>query len=389
MSADTESATARPERLAGGILTVDLSALKDNYRRLVRQGGGTPVAAVVKADAYGLGAERAAPALWEAGARVFFTALPDEALALRPLLPAEAAIYVLGGLFGAGAERDYLEAGIAPVLNSLGELERWHKLAEAEGRALPACLHVDTGMGRLGLPEDEVAILAAEPERLAGVEMAYLISHLACGDTPADPLNREQLERFRAARARLPAMKASLANSPGCFLGADYRFDLLRPGAALYGVNPSPGAANPMAQVVRLQGRILQVRVVDPPMSVGYGAAFRAARRTVVATVGIGYADGVLRALSDRKGAWPGAWIEAADAVSGEAAKAVPLVGRVSMDLITLDVTDLPRRPAVGSFVDLLGPGQGVDELAAAAGTIGYEILTSLGRRYRRVYRDA
>ncbi|SMF00392.1 alanine racemase [Tistlia consotensis] len=380
MSADSEAAAARPEHLAGGILTVDLGALQANYRRLVEEADGIAVAAVVKADAYGLGAERAAPALWQAGARIFFVALPDEALTLRRVLPAESEVYVLGGLFGAGAERDYLAAGIRPVLNSLQEIKRWGRLAAAEGRALPACLHVDTGMSRLGLPADELATLAAEPERLAGVSVAYLISHLASGDEPDHPLNREQLEAFRAARERLPAMKACLANSPGSFLGPAYRFDLLRPGAALYGVNPTPGQPNPMAQVVRLQGRILQVRVIDPPRSVGYGAAFRAERRTVVATVGLGYADGFLRSLSGRGRAW-------VEAREKGAAVAVPLVGRVSMDLITLDVTDLAEAPPVGSFVDLLGPGQDVDALAAAAGTIGYEVLTSLGGRYRRVYR--
>ncbi len=386
MSADSEAARLRPEQLAGGLLTVDLAALKANYRRLVAEGAGTPVAAVVKADAYGLGAERAAPALWDAGARIFFVALPDEALTLRRVLPAEAEVYVLGGLFGAGAERDYLAAGIRPVLNSLEEIARWAALAAAEGRALPAALHVDTGMSRLGLPTDELARLAAEPERLAGVEPAWLISHLACGDTPDHPLNREQLQAFRAARERLPRMKASLANSPGSFLGADFRFDLLRPGAALYGVNPTPGNPNPMAQVVRLQGRILQVRVIDPPMTVGYGAAFRAKRRTTIATVGLGYADGFLRSLSGQGRAW----VSVAAGAGGEGtAVAVPLVGRVSMDLITLDVTDLPETPPVGGFVDLFGPGQQLDDLADAAGTIGYEILTSLGRRYRRVYEGA
>lgn len=381
MSADSEASTQRPERLAGGLLTVDLAALKRNYRRLVEEGGGTPVAAVVKADAYGLGAERAAPALWDAGARIFFVALPDEALVLRRVLPEAAEIYVLGGLFGAGAERDLLAAAIRPVLNSLDEIARWGSLAAAEGRPLPACLHVDTGMCRLGLPEDELAVLADEPERLDGIEITYLISHLACGDKADHPLNRQQLEAFRAARSRLPATKACFANSPGSFLGQDFRFDLLRPGAALYGVNPTPGRPNPMAQVVRLQGRILQLRIVDPPGSVGYGAAFRATRRSVIATVSVGYADGFLRALSGRASAW----------IEGRkegTAVAVPLAGRVSMDLITLDVTDLAEAPPVGSFVDLLGPGQDVDAMAAAAGTIGYEVLTSLGRRYRRVYRD-
>ncbi|MEX0758430.1 MAG: alanine racemase [Tistlia sp.] len=386
MPAGDDTASGPPERLAGGLLTVDLAAVKANYRCLLAEGAGTPVAAVVKADAYGLGAARVAPALWEAGARIFFVALPEEALVLRRVLPEAAEVYVLGGLFGAGAERDYLAAGIRPVLNSLEELRRWRRLAVAENRTLPACLHVDTGMNRLGLPPEELAVLSDEPQRLSGVRIAYLISHLACGDRPDDANNQGQLRAFLAARASLPPMAASLANSPGSFLGAGFHFDLLRPGAALYGVNPTPGSPNPMAQVVRLQGRILQVRVVDPPMGVGYGAAFRAGRRTIVATVGLGYADGYLRSLSGRAKAW--VQTGAAGGKEGMAV-AVPLVGRVSMDLITLDLTDLAEPPSVGGFVDLLGPDQDVDALAEAAGTIGYEVLTSLGPRYRRLYRDA
>jgi alanine racemase len=235
-------------------------------------------------------------------------------------------------------------------------------------------------MSRLGLPEDELETLASEPERLDGIELALVMSHLACADEPGHPLNAEQLARFSAARARLPTAMASFANSSGIFLGAEYHFDLGRPGVALYGINPTPGRPNPMRQVVRLQGKILQVREIDAPRTVGYGATHRAAGPTRVATVAVGYADGYLRSLSNRGSAWLGN-------------QRVPVVGRVSMDLITLDVTGAsPDSAHPGAFVDLIGPELSadpeltVDDVAAAAGTIGYEILTALGQRYHRIY---
>src|SRR5690606_16063815 len=229
---------------------------------------------------------------------------------------------------------------------------------------------------RLGLDDDELATLAAAPARLDGVDLQLLMSHLACADQPDHPLNAEQLARFRAARGRLPAMPASLANSSGIFLGPEYRFDMARPGAALYGVNPQPGRPNPMAPVVRLQARILQVRRIDSPRTVGYGATHRAARPSTIATIALGYADGYLRSLSNR-----------GSCLIGE--HRVPVVGRISMDLVTLDVTGVPdglARP--GAVVDVIAPDHPVDAVAEEAGTIGYEILTSLGRRYQRRYID-
>ena len=363
---------------AGAILTIDLDAVADNYRRLCAELGGVACAAVVKADAYGLGMARVAPALARAGARIFFVAQLEEATALRAMFPAEVEveveIFVLNGL-GAGPAAAFQAGRVHPVLNSLGEIDAWAAAARAAGRALPAAVHIDTGMNRLGLPEDELEALAADRSRLAGIDLRYVMSHLACADQPEHPLNAEQLRRFRAARARLPDAPASLANSSGIFLGADYHLDLARPGVALYGVNPTPGQPNPMRQVVRLQGKILQLREIDAPRTVGYGATHRAAGPTRIATVAVGYADGYLRSLSNRGSVWLGD-------------RRVPVVGRVSMDLITLDVTGIPAEAAKpGALVDLIGPDLATDAVAEAAGTIGYEILTSLGRRYHRVYR--
>ena len=358
---------------AGAILTIDLDALAENYRRLCAELNGVPCAVVVKADGYGLGLTRVAPALFRAGARSFFVAQLGEAIALRGALPEAAEIYVLNGL-AAGPAAEFQAQRVVPVLNTLGEVADWQAAARQAERTLAAALHIDTGMSRLGLPASELDALAAEPRRLEGIELGHVMSHLACADAPEHPLNAAQLAEFRAARARLPAAPASFANSSGIFLGADYHFDLGRPGVALYGVNPTPGRANPMRQVVRLQGKILQVREIDAPRTVGYGATHRAAGPTRVATIAVGYADGYLRSISNRGSAWLGN-------------QRVPVVGRVSMDLITLDVTGTaPESAYPGAFVDLIGPELPADDVAADAGTIGYEILTALGQRFHRVY---
>ena len=355
------------------ILTVDLGAIAANYRLLRKRAGKAECAGVVKADAYGLGAAAVAPALARAGCLSFFVAQLAEGAALRPFLPKAASIYVLNGL----TERDrgaFEAERLIPVLNDLGQIERWSAFCRARGKPLAAAVHVDTGMNRLGLPPGELDLLAQEPHRLAGVGVELVMSHLACADEPDHPLNRRQLIGLRSAIRRLPPARASLAASSGIFLARDFHFDLVRPGVALYGGNPLPGAPNPMAQPVQLQGRILQVRIVDRGETVGYGATHRFARPRRIATVGVGYADGFLRSLSNR-----------GCAVLGGAP--APIVGRVSMDLITLDVSAAPETLArPGETVELIGPNRTIDDVAEEAGTIAYEILTSLGPRYARRY---
>jgi alanine racemase len=371
------SATDRPSRAlarAGAVLEIDLAAIAANWRGLAaRLRPGCLCAAVVKADAYGLGMARVAPRLAAAGCRLFFVATLDEALALRRLLP-ETEIAVLDGLLpGTGGE--FARARLVPVLNSLEEVAAWR--AGRRTRRLPAMIHVDTGMARLGMARRDLAEIARAPALLAGLELRAVMSHLACADEPAHPMNEAQLAAFRAALGQLPRAPASLASGSGLLLGADYQFDFVRPGAALYGVNPRPGEPNPMAQVVRLKGRILQVRDVDRGETVGYGAAHRMDRSGRIATVAVGYADGWLRAASHR-------------GTAGVAGRRVPIIGRISMDLMTLDVTGIdPAQTRPGGFVDLIDEIQDVDGVAAAAGTIGYEVLTALGRRHLRVYRGA
>ncbi|GAA0595090.1 alanine racemase [Caenispirillum bisanense] len=360
---------------AGAVLTVDLDALVANWRTLKAQAGGrADCAAVLKADGYGLGAAVVGPTLAAAGCRVFFVAHVAEGLALAPHLPADTTLYILHGC-PPGSEAEAAAAGLVPVLNSLEQVAAWSALAARLDRRLPAALQVDSGMSRGGMSPAEVQALADDPDRLAGIDTWLVMSHLACADEPESPMNGQQLAAFRTLRAQLPVTApASFANSSGVFLGGSYHFDLLRPGAALYGVNPTPGHANPMRPVVRLQGKVMQLREVPAGAAVGYGCTHVTCRPTRVATVSVGYADGFLRSLSGRACAW-----------LGEAR--LPLLGRVSMDMITLDATDLPAdRIAAGTLVDLIDHRRTVDAVAAEAGTIGYEILTSLGPRYLRRY---
>jgi alanine racemase len=365
------AADASAERAALAILTIDLAAIADNYRMLAAKVAPAECAGVVKADAYGLGVATVALALHRAGCRTFFVAMLAEGLDLRELLP-DATIYVLDGLHGADPAA-FIAAGLRPVLVSLQEIDLWLAAAD-EKPTTRAGLHLDSGMARLGMPADEFDALIAGGSKLRRLRPSLVMTHFACADTPEHPLNREQPQRFREALTRLalPDATRSIAASSGIFLGKEHALDLVRPGAALYGLAPVANQPNPMRPVVRLQARILQVRRVDAGSTVGYGATHRFDRPVRLATIGVGYADGFMRALSNRGGAYIGD-------------RRAPIVGRVSMDLVTIDISEMPERDAqVGTLVDLIGPHNPVDTVAAEAGTIGYEILTSLGRRYHR-----
>ena len=353
---------------AGALLTIDLMAVRENYRTVRKQLSGAEAAAVVKADGYGLGAARIVRALMQEGCGQFFVAHLEEAIALRQAVPEVGRIIVLHGPTP-GAEAVFHAHGIVPVLNSAEQVSGWAGMARALGEQLPALLQFDTGMSRFGLSEDDLGDLLARPDGLAGIDLLYVMSHLACADAPDHPANAQQLACFQRMRAHFPNVKASLSASSGVFLGPDYHFDLVRPGAALYGVNPQPGQPNPLQPVVRLQGAVMQVRTVGPGASIGYGHTITAERPMQLATVAVGYADGFLRSTGSNGAAWLGD-------------TRLPVVGRVSMDSIILDATDVPL--AAGTLVDLIGPRQGLDDVARAAGTIGYEILTSLGSRFAR-----
>lgn len=360
----------------GAVLCIDLAALTANWRYLADRASGAECAAVIKANGYGLGDVTVASALWKAGAKSFFVADIEAGVRVRAALP-DARVIVLHGV-PAGTEAEIAAQRLTPVLSSLGEIARWGGFAAGLGCKLPALIHIDTGMNRLGMPGNELDRLCNDQARLlSGLDLNAWMSHLACADDPANPFTAEQLHRVRAALARLPKAPVSLSNSAGIFHGADYHFDLLRPGIALYGPNPAPWMPNPMRPVVRLFARILQVRDVAPPATVGYDATHRVTAPARVAALGMGYADGYPWSLAGKGRADIGGY-------------PAPIIGRVSMDLLTADVTAVPDHLLrVGGWADIIGPHRDVDQVAREAGTIGYEVLTRLGSRYHRVYLDA
>jgi len=411
-----------------GTLTISLSALAANYRALAAIAPQSQTAAAVKADAYGLGMAQIAPALAAAGCRFFYVAHMAEGIALRRTVP-QATIAVLHGI--AGSDSDIaLKYNLIPVLCDLEAIRDWSVLAEHLGQKLPVIIHLDTGMNRLGLPYNEIMQLTAHPEWLVGLEILFWLSHLACADEvvrldspPLEggagggvgrsqnddggfrnstgyspifpeqllrkqplplpqgegsisphPMNHEQLVTLHGYLENLPAAPVSLANSSGIFLGEDYHFDQTRPGAGLYGLNPTPDKPNPMQPVIQLKAPVLRLTPINEGSSVGYSASWHSKRLGKLAVLPVGYADGIFRTLGNRGMVHFGV-------------HAAPIVGRVSMDLITVDVTDVPEALCQpGCWATLIGAQQDVDTIAAQAGTIGYEVLTNLGARYRRVY---
>lgn len=363
------------------VLTIDLDAVASNWRYLRDLTAHKHCAAVVKADGYGLGLAPVARRLAAEGCDTFFVAHLDEGIALAAALKpgrmtawqTRPRICVMNGLMP-GQAAVYAEHDIWPCLNDLGQVDGWQRFCGDQGKALPAVLHVDTGMSRTGLDRLEARVLMEQPSRLDGVNLRFIMSHMACADTPDDPMNRRQQDYFATCLKHLPkaAEGGMLAASSASFLGPDWHFDWIRPGVALYGVRPNRVAPNPLKPTISLDARILQIRQIDAPESVGYGASHRVQGPTRIATLAVGYADGFLRCLSNNASAWMGD-VE------------MPIVGRVSMDLITVDITAAPQI-GPGDSLNLIGPHQDVDAVADKAGTIGYEILTSLGQRYARHY---
>jgi alanine racemase len=339
------------------LLTINLDAIVANWRALdALTGPGCETAAVVKADGYGLGAAQVGRALARAGVRTFFVAVAAEGEALRAAIGPEPVIYILGG-YSRDTVHRYAVHELRPVLNSADQARAWF----ADRPGSPAAVQIDTGMNRLGMEAEEFASLGSLPE-----SVVLVMSHAGCADDPGHRLNAIQLAEFGRLTEELGRPR-SLSATAGMLLGADWHFDLSRPGIGLYGGWPFTEAR----PVVRLEAPVIQVRDLAPGESIGYGASWTAGRPSRIATISLGYADGLIRAASNRGRAFIGG-------------QPVPFAGRVSMDLITLDVTDAPC--AAGDMVEILGPNQGIDDLANAAGTIGHEVLTSMGHRYRREY---
>ena len=363
----------------GGRLTVDLAALKRNWQALDKVSQGALTGAVVKADAYGTGIVQSSRALYQAGARFFFVATPDEAVAVRAALPDDAHIFVLGGLYP-GAAPLYVGERLMPVLSSVPMLEEWLQACLARNEALPAALQFDTGMNRLGFRLNEASTVKRMIDEL-GYAPQMIMSHLACADQPSHEKNRTQLALFTSVMAQFPGVPASLANSAGLMTGRENHFQMVRPGIALYGGRAVQGRRNPMSPVVTLEAPILQIKDARTGESVGYGATQTLARDSRLAIVAIGYADGFFRShsSSNQRG---GARVVVRNQFA-------PVVGRVSMDTTIIDITDLHEVPLPGEMVEIFGPHISVDEQADVAGTIGYEILTGLKGRYSRSYVDS
>lgn len=351
-------------------LTINLQNLAKNYRLIAdRTGPACQAAVVVKANAYGCGLAACAPILQEAGAREFFVATLPEALELRTILDEGCTVNMLGGFDSDHADL-YLAENIVPVISSAEQLAKYTAL-ESEKR-LPAIIHFDTGMNRLGLRVEEI-----DPDFLGALDVRFIMSHFACSDEAGHEMNARQNDAFQKIRARFPGYKYSLANSSGIFRSKDYHYDLVRPGMALYGLNPVPEQNNPMHPVVSVEAKVLQVRTAKKGETAGYGATYRFEEDTTLAVVATGYADGFLRSLSNNgKLYWRGI--------------ACPIRGRVSMDLTIVDLCGVPENdyPAEGEYLEVIGHNQSADALAADAGTIDYELFTSLSRRYQRMYID-
>lgn len=351
-------------------LDIDLAGIAHNWQLLGSQPQGSICAAVVKANAYGLGVEPVAAMLAAQGCTHFFVATLTEAIELRGVLK-NADIFVFHGI-AAGEAAEFTEHRLIPVINDMAQLERWEKVAA--NAHTPAMLHVDTGMSRLGMNEGEAFALAEDTARMNAAKIEWLMSHLACAGTPEHPLNADQQARFSALHRTMPRLKASLANSSGIFLGSGFHFDLVRPGCSLYGISPNTDRPNPMRQIATLTAPVIQFRTLEKDQAIGYGATHEARKGTKLATVALGYADGFQRLLSNQFTGYL-------------AGTPVPLVGRVSMDMVIFDVSAVPTEMLTETArVEFIGPHQSVDDVAQQAGTIGYEIFTRIGARVKRNY---
>ena len=356
-------------------LTIDLAALAANYKTMQKNAGKAETSAVVKADGYGLGMTEIAPALWKAGCKTFWVAQLNEGIGLRALLP-EAVIYVLNGV-PSGTAAQFEAHNLRPCLITLLQVKEWQSYCQAN-TPLPACLFVDSGFNRLGFGEIEIAELMALPDIFKGWELSLIASHLACADDPTHPMNGAQLERFRNALAVLPAAPASLANSGGTMLGTDYHFDMIRTGTMLYGCSATAKEEDALSPITSLRARLLQIRKLSAGDSIGYGATFTAPGEMTIGIASLGYGDGLSRHFGNQSPS------PIRFTIDGQP---VSLLGRISMDSLAIDLTNLPKMPSVGDMVEIFGHDNPIDRLAQQGNTISYELLTSLGSRYNRIYK--
>lgn len=357
------------------LLTIDLGAIRANYRVVASHAPDSRSGAVVKADAYGLGAPQVAAVLYEEGCRSFFVARLDEAAPVAAAVGGDSAIFILNGL-DPGTEIQCANRGFLPVINSQDQLARWRALARERAIALPAALQIDTGMSRLGLSPQAATALAKDPGLAHDIDLKLIMTHLACADQPGRDANRAQLECFSTVCVHYRDVPVSIANSGGTFLSPRFHCDLVRPGIALYGVAGTEHGRL-LRPTLSLEARVIQIRAINKGTGVGYGLDHVAAKPECLATIAIGYADGWPRSLARRGAAW-------------HRGVRLPIVGRVSMDSTTVDISGVASGAlAEGDMVELIGASQSLADIARDADTIAYEILTQLGRRHARIYRDS
>ena len=361
-------------KISNSFLEINIGLIVNNYQFIKNKVGDTECAAVLKADAYGMGAAMIAKALEKAGCSIFFVATIDEGLELRACFGKNKnKIAVLSGLLK-GSEDVFYKSKLTPVLNDLEQIRQWEIYNRQKKIPAPSIIHIDTGMNRLGLTINEFQHIVERPTELHGLQVEWIMSHLACGDQPGDTMNQRQLSLFCNAKETLPTVKASLSNSGGVFLGQSYHLDMVRPGIALYGSLSRSIPVNPLNQVIKLYSRILQIRTLSSGATVGYGASYRVSEPTRLATVGLGYADGYLRSLSNNSYVF----------FNGIR---LPVVGRISMDYITVDITKIAaEKIKTGDFLEIIGDQFTLDDLAIVANTVPHEILTRLGTRHHRIY---
>ena len=361
-------------KISNSFLEINIDSIIHNYQLINNKVGNTECAAVLKADAYGMGASVIAKALDKAGCSTFFVATIDEGIELRACFSKnEKQIAVLSGLLE-GSEDIFYSNKLTPVLNDTEQIKKWAIYNKQKKISAPSILHVDTGMNRLGLTINELYDIIKNPTELKELHVEWIMSHLACGDQPRDIMNEKQLSVFLNAKKEFPNVKASLANSAGVFLGQSYHLDMVRPGIALYGSGSGSIPSKPLKQVIKLYSRILQIRTLSTGASVGYGASYRVSEATRVATVGLGYADGYLRSLSNCS------WVF----FNG---LRLPVIGRISMDYITIDITQIAsEKIKTGDFIEIIGDKFTLDDLATVANTVPHELLTRLGTRHHRIY---
>ena len=362
-------------RFPGAILTVDLSSIAANWRLLSSYIGDSECGAVVKADGYGVGSAEIGRCLQRAGCRRFFVASINEGISLRKSIGVNSKIYIFNGVGDKEALSEFDENSLVPVLNSIDDVALWSTHAQQNG-GRSGVLCFDTGMNRLGLSPNEAMKISNQINYLNGIKIDFVMSHLACADEPKNEMNAEQKALFDKIRSNFPPFRASLSNSAGIFLNTTFHYDLVRPGAALFGISSQDYSPVRLRQVIGLKAKIIQIRNVESESAVGYGGSVRVPANSRLATVAAGYADGYLRSLGNRGYGYA-------------AGVKVPVVGRVSMDLTTFDVTKVPTdQIGPGDEIELISPKHTIDDLAEEAGTIGYEILTSLGARYQRRYEE-